>query len=203
MGLTSKFLAVYELLGSKIVERLLCFLSRFIKASAIILLGNTVSPSVVYRLSEKCGVRVLGVLGELDNPSVAQALKVVNGLLNCRVTTIDGLRLFGYGTGTCNINAISSCSVDILATSKPGVNYGYCKPGNDLVDYLYDLLKPRMVLAGGCRQPYIQGNIFSPGSVRLGYIGVLKVSLDSYKYEFAVYQLDRVLIGLEHLPEYF
>ncbi|MEM4534696.1 MAG: hypothetical protein QW764_01495 [Desulfurococcaceae archaeon] len=191
LGSLFRFLAVYELLGSKSMERTLCFLLKHFKANTVILLGNTTSPSAIYWLSKVCGATILGVLGELDNPAVSQALKAVNGLLDCRGATVHGLKLFGYGVGTCSSTCTIADSIDVLVTSQPGFIRSCCKLGNDNVDHLHDLLRPKLLLAGGCRYPCMRDGIYSPGSLRLGYFGVLSVDPSKGVYEFTVYQLDK------------
>ncbi|MEM1695745.1 MAG: hypothetical protein QXS14_00675 [Desulfurococcaceae archaeon] len=184
-------MAVYELLGSKSMERTLCFLLKHFKANTVILLGNTTSPSAIHWLNRVCGATILGVLSELDNPAVSHALKAVNGLLDCRGATVHGLKLFGCGVGTCSSTCIVADSIDVFVTSQPGFIQSCCKLGNDNVDHLHDLLRPKLLLTGGCRYPCMRDRVYSPGSLRLGYFGVLSVDPSKGVYEFTVYQLDR------------
>lgn len=190
----TRLLAVYGLLGSKIAERALCFIARYLGVNAVVLLGNTVSPQAIYRLSNECSVRVLGVLGELDNPVVAQALKAVQGLLECRLIEVNGVKLFGLGLSSCHV---PKSSIDVLIASRPGVRVTCCGPGSDIVDRIYSACKSRVVLVGGCKHPCTREGVVSPGTLGLGYFGLLDVG--EHGYTFIPYQLDgfvtRLLCG--------
>lgn len=181
-----RFLVVYGVLGSRPLERFLCFLAKYLKVDAVVLLGDIVSPLIVRRLVHECGVRTLGVLGVLDNPSVSQALRSVNGLLDCHRVNVKGVDIFGVGISACSGRDYGK--VDVLASSRPGVKTTCCDRCSDIVDELVDILSPRIVLVGGCTHPCIRGNVASPGSLKIGFFGLLDV--DSQFHVFKFYQAD-------------
>jgi hypothetical protein len=189
------FILAYELLGSNTLEKSICFASKVLNADAVILLGDTASPSIITSLYNKCGIRVLGVLGSLDEASVAHALKSVQGLLDCRAIEFGGVLLYGYGVGTC-VSSKPSTEVDILFSSKPGCVWGCCRPCSDVVDSVCNIIKPKLVVTGGCKYPCSRGRAFSPGSARLGYFAILKYNTEDESYVVLQYQLDVFLFKL-------
>lgn len=183
---------MYGVMGAKPLDRILCFLSKYLKVDAVILLGDIVSPLVVYRIARECGIRTLGVLGVLDNPAVSQALRAVSGLLECRWIDVKGVGLFGVGISACS--KLSHGEVDVLVSSRPGVKDTCCDQCVDWVDSIVAHTSPRVVLVGSCSRPCIRETTISPGSFKLGFFGLLNI--DRQSHAFTVYQIDSYLLRL-------
>lgn len=138
------------------------------------LLGETISPTIIDWLYKECGIKVFGVLGRYDEASVAQALKKNNGLLECKQASTNGVRLYGIGLSGC-IPA-SPAGADILISSVPGLKYTCGPKGSDVVDAVAELIKPKMTIVGGIATPCRGELVFSPGSMRVGYLGLVRVT---------------------------
>lgn len=168
-----KLLLAYGLRGSKPLSRLLCHALKYHGVDALILLGDTASPTIVKWLYETCSAKVLGLLGRYDDVATVTALSNINGLIECRSLNVKGVLIYGIGLSGC-VN-IAEEKVDIVVSSLPGFKYGCCNPKVDVVDHVIELLKPRLVITGSCRKPCKAGDVFSPGSIALGYIGLLEL----------------------------
>ncbi|MEM1529620.1 MAG: hypothetical protein QXU03_01365 [Desulfurococcaceae archaeon] len=144
----------------------------------MILLGDVISPTIVKWIHEVCGARVLGVLGRYDNAATVAALSSVDGFIECKSLEIEGVSIYGIGLSGC-VN-IKGEKADIVISSLPGFKYGCCNPKVDTVDSFIELLKPRLVITGSCRKPCRAGNVFSPGSIALGYMGLLELGEEFY-----------------------
>ncbi|MFZ8782546.1 MAG: phosphoesterase [Desulfurococcaceae archaeon] len=171
-----RLITVHDLQGSKSLVRILCFLARFLGADAVVLLGNTVSPTIIEWLSSSCRVRVMGILGSYDNASVAVALNRIGGLAECRLIKHGELRLLGIGLSSCPDAYIEK--VDIVVSSLPGLEYTCCRACSDILDSAIKRLKPRLVVTGTCKKPCFnpEKSVFSPGSLRLGFLGLVELS---------------------------
>lgn len=179
--MSNNILFVYELMGSYSPARALCFVSKLIRSNALILLGDTVSPSIIQWLIEQCSIRVYGVLGRYDNPAVASILRKNNGLIECKLLEINGLQVYGYGYTGCTPILKDTFHVDVLVTNSCGARYTCCMKKSDIIDRLIDSLKPRLVVTGSCRYPCRSEIVFSPGSLREGYLGVINTADNELK----------------------
>lgn len=177
----SNILLAYELMGSYSLARALCFVSKLIRSSALILIGDTVSPSIIQWLIEQCSVRVYGVLGRYDNPAVASILRKNNGLIECKLLEINGLHVYGYGYTGCTPVLEDKFDIDVLVTSLCGAKYTCCVKKSDIVDALIDALRPRLVVTGSCRDPCRSEMVFSPGSLQGGYLGMMNITDNELK----------------------
>ncbi len=190
-----RLIVAYDLMGYKSLSRILCFTAKYIRASGIVLLGNTASPTIVEWLSSNCRLRTLGVLGECDSPALAVALSRSGELLECKYTEYGGLSLIGVGLSGCH--DLPERGVDVVFTSQPGFQYTCCHSGWDWVDRVIERVKPKLVIIGGCERPCLNLNkrVFSPGTVRLGFIGVVEYTEDtglSQRY----YNIEEILFNL-------
>lgn len=176
-----RFLLVYGLYGSKPLSRLLCHVSRYYYVNAVILLGDIVSPSTVKWLYEVCGIKVLGVLGRSDSVAVAATLSSINGFIECKSVNFKNVVVYGIGLSGC-ANVAEKKRVDIMVSSLPGLKYGCCSPCSDVVDYFVELLEPRIIITGFCRNPCNVNNVISPGNITLGYVGLLKIHEECYGF---------------------
>jgi len=179
LSLKTRLLVAHGIMGSKPLSRLLCYASKYFNVEAVILLGNTISPSVVRWLSHTCGLKVFGVLGRHDSAATASALSSINGLIDCKMVTFKGVTLYGLGLSGCT-GPLPAGHVDVVVSSLPGLKYGCCKPRSDVVDHYVDALRPRLVVTGLCNKPCSAGSVFSPGSLALGYIGLLDLTEDGH-----------------------
>lgn len=173
-----RLIAVHDLRGSRSLSRLLCIASRVLNANTILLLGDTVSPGIIKWLVEECGIRVLGVLGRLDDASIAQSLKNYNGLLESRVVELEGYRVMGLGVIPMYPGRVK---VDVLATYKPGVEY--CSVYSDTVRRIIQEVKPLLVVAGSCVTPRVLENTVFPGSAWRGSYAFIEIYNHTYKVE--------------------
>jgi len=188
---TLKLLLVYGLKSSRTISRLLCLASRLLDVDALLLLGDTVSPSIVEWLTMVCGVRVLGLLGRLDDAAIPQYLRRINGLLDGRVLELKGYRLLGIGvTPVFPKDLAIGKGVDIVATYRPS-SRECCGIHSDIVAGIVDTLKPRLVVAGSCSEPCVLDALISPGDVWRGYIGYIEVNHASYSVR--VLKLDELV----------
>lgn len=167
-----RLLLVYGLYGSKSLSRLLCYALKHHGADALLLLGDVVSPTIVKWLHETCRTMVLGVLGRHDNAATVTALSNINGLIECKSLSVKGVLIYGIGLSGCI--DVAEEKTDVVVSSLPGFKYGCCNPKVDTVDHVIELLKPRLVVTGSCREPCEADNVFSPGSIALGYVGLLE-----------------------------
>jgi len=167
---------VHDLMGCKSLVRILYFIAKYIGVNGIVLLGNTVSPTIVDWLSSNRGLRVLGVLGECDSIALAVSLSKCSGLLECKYTEYENLSLLGLGLSGCH--DLPERNVDVVFASQPGFQYTCCHSGSDWVDYVVKRVKPKLIVTGGCKRPCFNPStrVFSPGSVRLGFIGIVDFS---------------------------
>ncbi|MEM4481594.1 MAG: hypothetical protein QXK88_01095 [Desulfurococcaceae archaeon] len=167
------FLVAYDIGGSKPISRVLCYASKRYGVDAILLLGETISPNVVKWLYEGCRAKVLGVLGRCDGAAVAQALKEVGGLVECKQISVSGVDIYGFGLSGCQ--PTTSLKAHLFISNMPGLNYTCQMPGSDVVDAIVEQISPIAVIAGRSNTPCRRGIVFSPGSARRGYFGLLKV----------------------------
>lgn len=165
---------------------MLCYALKYHGSSALILLGDIVSPTIVKWLHETCSIKVLGVLGRHDNAATVTALSDVNGLIECRSLNVKGALIYGIGLSGC-VN-VTEGRADIVVSGLPGFKYGCCNPQIDTVDYVIELLRPRLVITGFCRKPCRADNVFSPGSIALGYVGLLEL-YDKLHYDLRTVNL--------------
>ena len=184
----SRFLAIYGLHGSKPLSRLLCFISRYYKVNALILLGSTISPTLIKWFFEICNIPVLGILDQYDNISIAHVLSEYNALIECKIKTINGVNIYGVGLSGCNRIDTYTNRIDILATSIPGLKYTCCREGSDTIDTLIEHYNPLIVLTGYCSEPCIEEKLFSPGHARRGFIGIIEINKDIT--ETSIIQID-------------
>ncbi|MEM4718198.1 MAG: hypothetical protein QXE81_05510 [Desulfurococcaceae archaeon] len=175
----SKLMFAHGLLGSKHLARMICISAKITRSDTLILLGDTVSPSILKWLVQHCGLRVLGVLGRYDNAALASELRRINGLIECKTVKIGEIVLYGYGFPGCHPQITEHIKVDILVSSLPGLKYTCCNKCSDIVDLLIDRLSARLTVIGGCEYPCIDERTFSPGSVQRDYIGLIDATGNS------------------------
>lgn len=172
-----RLLAVYDLEASKTLSRILCVIARTLGVDAVILLGDTVSPVIIDWLVERCVIPTYGVLGRLDDASVSQSLRRHNGLLEGRLVNLKGYVLTGIGVSP---SPLGESRVDVLATYRPGPGVRCCSVSSDIVGEAVESLKPRLILAGACVEPCVEGNLISPGSALKNHFMYVAIERDSY-----------------------
>lgn len=178
------FIVAYGLMGSIRASRIICTLSKILGIDTLLLLGDTVSPSIIKWLTETCGIKVYGVLGRYDNPALSRLLRSYNSLIECKLVDIDGLSVYGYGYTRCEPRSHNYNGIDILATSICGVRYTCCSKQSDLVDEIASTIRARIVLTGGCIEPCHRDSIYSPGSAIHGFIGLVRKIDGNIKFNF-------------------
>jgi hypothetical protein len=170
----TKLIAIYGLLGRKYTTGLLCYLAKRLGVKHTLILGDIGSPSVIERLIS-CGLRVYGVLGRYDDPSVATTLSRSGGLLECRQVALNEGVLYGYGMSGCTPQPVSYVDNIILISSMVGYKYSCCRGVKGPLDTIVELIKPNYIVTGGCVEPCIDNKIYSPGSLVKGYVGVIEL----------------------------
>jgi len=165
-----------DLWGSKNSAKILCFIVKFLGSDLLILLGNTISPGIIEWLISSCNLRVLGVLSRYDNAAVAVTLSKRNSLLECKSVEYSGISLLGVGVSGCQQVMLEKA--DIVFSSLPGLHYTCCHPCSDRVDVIIEGVKPKLIVTGECEKPCFIPNtsVFSPGSLKLGFLGLLEIS---------------------------
>lgn len=155
------------------MARKICYFSWRHGSTFLVTLGDIVSPSVVEWFSETCGISISGIIGSLDNPSVANALRKHGFLLEGRLLELNGLRFVGIGVST-DVEEFTERikTVDILLSYYPGVKYSCYKRGDPRIDVLAGSLKAKLVIYNS-REPYFANYAFTPGSAWRGYVGLL------------------------------
>jgi len=169
-----RLLLISDLMGLKHYVGVICYVYKRYHSDAIVLLGNTVSPSIVRYFVEQCETRVYGVLGRYDNASLASVLSEVGGLLDCKSVDAYDVSIYGYGLSGCIPRGVQKA--DILVTSIPGRRHTCCIAGTDIVDRIAEVVSARVIITGGCVKPCQHGTTISPGSARHGFAGLLVYS---------------------------
>lgn len=171
-----KITVVHDLWGSKSSARVICFIAKFLGADFLVLLGNTISPVIIEWLISSCNLHVLGVMSRYDSAAVAVALSRRNSLLECKSIEYRGIRLLGIGVSGCQ--QVELKRADIVFSSLPGLHYTCCHQRSDRVDIVIESVKPKLVVTGDCNKPCFNPNtsVFSPGSIKLGFLGLLEIS---------------------------
>jgi hypothetical protein len=173
----TKLIAIYGLLGRKHTTGLLCYLAKWLSAKHVLILGDVGSPSVIERLIS-CELRVYGVLGRYDDPSVATTLSRNGGLLECRRVVLDEAILYGYGMSGCitQLQFKGDIGNVVLVSSMVGYRYNCCCRGiKGPLDIIVELIKPNYIVTGGCIEPCFDNKVYSPGSLIKGYVGVIEL----------------------------
>ncbi|MEM1731733.1 MAG: hypothetical protein QW278_00665 [Desulfurococcaceae archaeon] len=169
---TLKLLIMYELYGMKTLARFSCYVSKKNKIDAIVLLGDIISPNVVKWLSEVCGIKVLGVDGRLDGYPVITELKSKGGFISGKIVNLGRLVIAGLGLSSHGLSH-GFGGIDVLVSYMQGRKYTCGGKGVDTVDRFIDYYRPRVVVMGNSSMPCSSENLYSPGSAKLGYAGVL------------------------------
>lgn len=161
-------------MGSKHLTRILCFIAKYYNVPNIVLLGNTVSPEIIDWLKYRCKVKVLGVLGRYDEASIASKMRALDSLIECRITNIGGITIYGYGFSGCSPKLDLRVEIDVFVTSIPGLKYSCCGERSDVIDVIIETMNPRLIITGDCEKPCFNNGVFSPGSIQKGFIGVVE-----------------------------
>lgn len=171
-------MVITDLRGNRSVATLVKTFSSLLKVNYVILLANTVSPTIVGDIA-KSGSRIVGVAGNLDDPSVIDAFKKHGIFVESRILNLNGLRTFftglAFNESLRNISKVEQ--VDIFITYYPGFKHSCCCNGYvKAVDSIIDSLKPRLVVTGKCMNPCYNGYVASPGQGYLGYSLIIDYS---------------------------
>lgn len=176
-----RIIVAYGFMGSKRASRVVCIVSKLLGDDTLLLLGDTISPHIIEWLFNTCSMKIYGVLGRLDNPAVSRALVARDALIECKLVSLGGLKIYGYGYTRCEPKSIIP-GVDILATSIGGIHHTCCREESDIVDNIVSNANPKIVITGSCIKPCRRGFVASPGSVLHGYIGIVKESNGSIEF---------------------
>jgi len=151
-----------------------------IKAQYLVLLGDIISPNTVLELSREPRLKVMGVTGLYDDVSVATALKDVGGLIEARVVEAGSLKLFGVGLNVkqalMKARELGGSAVDVLASYYPGYKHTCSERGLETVDEIAELLKPKLVVYGKCREPCTSSGVICTSTLTRGYVAVLEAN---------------------------
>jgi len=182
-----KLAVISWLYGDKTVGRLLCYYLQERDIRTVVLAGNTVSPSLIEWLSEKCGAVVLGVIGNLDDTSVASALASKGFLLETKSYLVDNLRLTGLGLTATPMEYTIGSTVEatVLVSFLNGRLHKCCSGSSaSMVDEVSRTVKANLVVTGSCPSPCVNERTMSPGFAYLGWVGVIEYSAGYFNIEF-------------------
>ncbi len=175
------------LYGDKTVGRLLCHYLKERNLRILVLAGNTVSPSLVEWLAEKCGLRILGVTGNLDDSSVASALASKGFFLEAGSFQIENMRLTGMGLMAGSKEYSDGLSgVATIAVSFLNGRLHRCCSGlsSGIVDEFAEKVGADLVITGSCPTPCVNGETVSPGFAYLGWVAVVEYSSGGFRIVF-------------------
>ena len=180
-----KLAVISWLMNRRPLASILKYLIREHEVDYLLLLGNTLSPTLIRDVAST-GVRVLGVSGNLDDPSVISAFKELNGFIEGKIATVNDVKVFGVGANVrLALDRLEDVDrVDILATFYSGYTYkcGSCM-GSSLVDRIIDKLKPKLIITSICDKPCMKDNIVCPGYGYNGYLVLIKHFFNNYVVE--------------------
>ncbi|MEM1662253.1 MAG: hypothetical protein QXP72_00770 [Desulfurococcaceae archaeon] len=167
----TRLLVLTDLRGNRTVASLIKIFSISLKVNYIVLLANTISPTIIADLA-KSNLKIIGLAGNLDDPSTIDAFKKHGLFVESRFMDLDGLKAFftslAFNESLKKIN--TSDKAEVLLTYYPGLKYCCCRNGYvETIDYLVDILKPRIVITGKCIEPCYNGYVASPGAAYRGY----------------------------------
>ncbi|MGB9827290.1 hypothetical protein IMZ38_04005 [Thermosphaera chiliense] len=165
------------LYGDKTIGRLLCYYLKERGIRLVVLAGNTVSPSLVEWLIDKCGATVLGVTGNLDDSSLASVLASKGSLLETKPHLIDNLRFIGLGlTGSqMEYSCRSNVEATVFVSFLNGRLHKCCSGlSTGIVDEVLEKTEANLVITGACPHPCVNGKVVSPGYAYLGWVGVIE-----------------------------
>lgn len=160
-----------DLRGNRSVASLAKIFSIELRVDYVVLLGNTVSPSIIKDLASS-GLRIIGISGYLDDASVIDALKKHGVYGDSKILDLDGLTVFllGLAFEESLVRAKDRYKDSILLTYYPGFKHRCCCNGYvESVDELVFAMNPRIVVTGRCPYPCFNGYTVSPGYGYLGY----------------------------------
>jgi len=172
-----KIALVSHLMGRMVVSSLLKIFVVRDNVDALFILGDVVSPTIVRDLSMINGLRVYGFNGLYDDTSVIKILKETGGFIDSHILNLDGL-LVGAVSFSINsfIKKTRGMNIDLLLTYYPGYQYTCDASGLTIIDELYEMLKPSLMIYGRCRDKCCRDNICCPGDGSRG--DVLLIELD-------------------------
>lgn len=174
-----------DLRGNRSVTSLIKVFSLELKIDYIVLLGNTISPSIIEDLA-KSGLKIIGISGNLDDVSVIDTLKKHGVYAESKILDLEGLKVFllGLAFEESLMRAINTYQNLVLLTYYPGFKYRCCCNGFvETVDKLAVVLNPKIVVTGKCTYPCYNGYSASPGYGYLGYTLLIDYS-DSINLKF-------------------
>lgn len=153
----------------------------FNKIDLVFLLGNVVSPNIVYRLSRRFSGRVYGLTGNLDDSSVIEAFRDTGGYLEGSIIEFDNIFFGGIGSSIqTSISRLKKRKINVLLSFYPGVKYGCREYGVDYIDRLIDSIKPNLIVFGDCNNQFFRDNIVACGEGFKGYLVIIEYSDNSY-----------------------
>lgn len=172
-----KIAIVSHLMGRMVVSSLLKIFIVRNNVDALFILGDVVSPTIVRDLSMINGLRVYGFNGLYDDTSVIKVLKEIEGFIDSHILKIDGLLVGAVSFSIDSfIKKTWGMNIDLLLTYYPGYQYTCGDSGLTIVDELYELLKPSLMIYGRCRDRCCRENICCPGDGSRG--DVLLIEFD-------------------------
>lgn len=181
-----KILAISEIRGRENLAPYIAYLAGKEKVDAILFVGNIVSPIIIDEVSRKIDKRILGVAGNLDDPSITRMLKLINGFIEGKIVEINGLRIGGIG-----VNLGSSFSrllrenkrLDILVSFYPGRMAGV-DIGLSIIDSLIENLKPKLVIFGkGRKNCLAKNNYVFLGEGYSGFYSLINIKKENYSIQ--------------------
>ncbi|ADI31484.1 metallophosphoesterase family protein [Staphylothermus hellenicus] len=182
--MVSKILAISNINGREDLIPYIVYLASTEKIDIVLFCGNIVSPLIIEEISKRIKGRVLGVAGNLDDPSVIKMLKSINGFIDGRIVEVYGLNIGGVGFNPeLSVNRLlrENKDLDILVSFYPSIKASI-NNGVGMIDRLIKTLHPQIVVFGrGYRKCLVNDKYVFPGEGHKGFYALIKLGKKDYE----------------------
>ena len=177
----SSILVLSRIYGNKVVSSIIKYAVKNLSVDLVILVGDTVSPQIIYDIYKTTQTPVMGIPGIYDDVSVIKALKEIDGFLEGQIKNINKIKIAGIGVSIdSSINSLVSktSNVDLLVTYYSGRKHNPLRSnGLAKIDKLIDRIKPKTIIFGKGRGKCVfNEHYIYPGEGFKGYFTVLSFS---------------------------
>lgn len=177
----SSILVLSRIYGNKVVSSIIKYAVKNLSVDLVILVGDTVSPQIIYDIYKTTQTPVMGIPGIYDDVSVIKALKEIDGFLEGQIKNNNKIKIAGIGVSIdSSINSLVSktSNVDLLVTYYPGRKHNPLRSnGLAKIDKLIDTIKPKTIIFGKGRGKCVfNEHYIYPGEGFKGYFTVLSFS---------------------------
>ncbi|ABN69565.1 phosphoesterase [Staphylothermus marinus F1] len=192
-----RILAASNINGREDLVPYIIYLANTEKIDVVLFCGNIVSPLIIDEISKRIKGRVLGVAGNLDDPSVIKILKSINGFIDGRIVEIDGLNIGGIGFNPeLSVNRLlkENKHLDILVSFYPSIKTPF-KNGVGMVDHLIKTLHPKIVVFGrGYKECLVNDKYIFPGDGYKGFYALIEIKSKDYRIKTYCHRLQNIVL---------